>query len=455
MQPQYRSPKSVFEKASSQSYDQVFALVSGGSDSTTAAHVARASEQLDIDGVIYIDTGVGIPQSRQWVQNWANEIGLPCHVVSSQYRLEKEEYHNLVYNYGMPGPGVHTQMYRNLKQKPLQRFLSDVVDGDPLLISGVREHESQRRMENIDGKGIQEDDLGIWASPIVSFTDAEVAEYQEEHEIPTNPVNEKLHVSGDCLCGAFSRSREELREIKLFFPEVFRYFEWLESHTVEAARRGRFPKEYALWGHGNAGTAGYEARLDDEQTGFNLCANCEQSCERSYDLEGTSLTDAEADLKQSQENDCSPPQFCTHCHSMIDDPVAHREECPATAQGTRRDYRQLDMLESQFRGAWITEGDPKETEFCSVGDGHDWDAGAVDVAGIRQCDHCGAFHLGEGDEPTTASVDEHSDNSEGASAETEREETPVSLSEDQQQLELKRFAKPKQAEKPPAEKSTN
>ncbi|RXK47820.1 hypothetical protein [Halorientalis pallida] len=80
---------------------------------------------------------------------------------------------------------------------------------------------------------------------------------------------------------------------------------------------------------------------------------------------------------------------------MIDDPVGHREECPMTARGTRRDYRQLDMLESQFRGAWITEGDPKETEFCSVGKGHDWDAGAVDVASVELCEHCGAFHLGD------------------------------------------------------------
>ncbi|RXK47821.1 phosphoadenosine phosphosulfate reductase domain-containing protein [Halorientalis pallida] len=272
MQSQYHSPQSVFGAATDRSFERVFALVSGGSDSTTAAHIARASEQIDVDGIVYLDTGIGIPQSRQWVREWADKMRLTCHIVGSQYRLEKEEYHNLVYNFGMPGPAVHNQMFRNLKQKPLQRFLSDVVDGEPLLISGVREHESQRRMENIDGKGIQEDDLGIWVSPIVSFTDAEVAEYQDEHEIPTNPVNEKLHVSVDCLCGAFARSREELREIKLFFPEVFRYFEWLESHTVEAARRGRFTKEYALWGHGNAGTAGYEAPLDDEQTGIQpLC----------------------------------------------------------------------------------------------------------------------------------------------------------------------------------------
>lgn len=102
MQSQYHSPQSVFGEATNRSFDRVYALVSGGLDSTTAAHIVRASEQIDVDGIIYLDTGVGIPQSRQWVREWADEIGLPCHIVGSQYRLEKEEYHNLVYNFGMP-----------------------------------------------------------------------------------------------------------------------------------------------------------------------------------------------------------------------------------------------------------------------------------------------------------------------------------------------------------------
>ncbi|SEO16928.1 hypothetical protein SAMN05216388_10093 [Halorientalis persicus] len=123
---------------------------------------------------------------------------------------------------------------------------------------------------------------------------------------------------------------------------------------------------------------------------------------------------------------------------MIDDPVAHREECPATAQGTRRDYRELDMLESQFRGTWITEGDPKETEFCSVGDGHDWDAGAVDVAGVKQCDHCGAFHLGDGDEPTVPSFEDQSHDSQAEDSITSEagQEAPEPLAEDKTQLTL-------------------
>jgi len=187
--------------------DRVYALVSGGHDSLTAMHIVYQSS-LPLDGIIHIRTGIGVPETREFVQARADELALEYHEVGakhdgpgyhSEHRRVHEEYVELIKQYGFPGPGAHKWMYVNLKEKPLQRFLSG-FDEDVLLVSGVSKHESDNRMENVEDDGIQTY-LGCpTISPLVEFTGMDVRDYRRGLDLPMNPVVEKLEMSGECLC---------------------------------------------------------------------------------------------------------------------------------------------------------------------------------------------------------------------------------------------------------------
>jgi len=103
--------------------DRVYALVSGGHDSLTAMHVVYQSS-VPLDGIIHIRTGIGVPETREFVQERADELGLEYHEVGtkhdgpgyhSEHRRVHEEYVELVKKYGFPGPGAHLWMYWRYK----------------------------------------------------------------------------------------------------------------------------------------------------------------------------------------------------------------------------------------------------------------------------------------------------------------------------------------------------
>jgi phosphoadenosine phosphosulfate reductase len=260
--------------------EHTLALVSGGHDSLTAMHVAYRSDAVSLDGVVHIDTGIGVPDTREFVQKRARQLDLDYYEVGSEYRYASEEYRALVRQYGFPGPGAHKWMYVNLKEKPLQRFLS-TVEGDVTLVSGVRRHESDRRMENVVLDGVQ-DYLGCTTiSPLVGFTGLDVRRYRRALDLPMNPVVEMLEMSGECLCGSFA-NRGEKRMLRLFYPDVYRRLLCLEAMVAAAAHLDDGPDEaYTDWGHNRLKDREQHAMADDEQ--MLLCESCERDCDGSGD----------------------------------------------------------------------------------------------------------------------------------------------------------------------------
>ena len=268
--------------------DRVYALVSGGHDSLTAMHVVHQSS-LRLDGIIHIRTGIGVPETREFVQARADEIGLEYHEVGtkhngpgyhSEHRRVHEEYVELIKQYGFPGPGAHKWMYVNLKEKPLQRFLSG-FDEDVLLVSGVSKHESDNRMENVEDDGIQTY-LGCpTISPLVEFTGMDVRDYRRGLDLPMNPVVEKLEMSAECLCGAFS-DRGELEMLKLFYPDAYHHIKCLEATVSAAAALEDGPdEEYKRWGHNRLQER--EQTVLDDSDQMLLCRDCEWQgeCDRT------------------------------------------------------------------------------------------------------------------------------------------------------------------------------
>lgn len=207
---------------------RVYALVSGGDDSTVAAHLA-ARHGPRIDALAHINTGIGVDETGQYVRDFAQWLGIPL--------IEKHpprNYEDLVLQYGFPGPAAHRYMYSWLKERPLREIRREAQDGRNrrvVFITGVRTTESRRRMGNV--QSVMREGNVVWVAPIKDFDHRDIWAYRDEFSLPRNEVVELLHMSGECLCGAFSKPNE-LEWISLWYPEVADRIRRLERRAHEA-----------------------------------------------------------------------------------------------------------------------------------------------------------------------------------------------------------------------------
>lgn len=214
-------------------------LFSGGNDSTTLAHLFkdRASH------AVHANTTIGIEQTRQFVRDTCEAWGLPL--------LEKvapTSYRELVIERGFPGPAMHYKMYQRLKERCLDAARVDLGVANSrtkaaVFIAGRRRQESKRRA---DVPLSERDGSVIWVSPLAFWTKLDLNTYRLMNPgIPRNLASETLHMSGECLCGAFAH-RGELDEIGEWYPEVRVEIEALE---VEVRAAGH-AEPFCTWGHG-------------------------------------------------------------------------------------------------------------------------------------------------------------------------------------------------------------
>lgn len=137
--------------------------------------------------------------------------------------------------YHFPGAGAHQWVYAYLKERAL-RAVSHLHDFKPEYYTGVRQAESDRRMENVTAY-TEETERWIWHAPIRDFQDEDVRVFIEEHKLPKNPVVEHIHRSGECNCGAFANRDEELIMFEVNYPE---FYDWLMAVEEEVqAYHGR------------------------------------------------------------------------------------------------------------------------------------------------------------------------------------------------------------------------
>jgi 3'-phosphoadenosine 5'-phosphosulfate sulfotransferase (PAPS reductase)/FAD synthetase len=180
---------------------------------------------------------------------------------------ESPTYEELVVRYGFPGPMGHGMMYRRLKERAVYRLTRDhkVHRGDRLgLVAGIRRAESERRRARgeMDVKRAQ-----VWISPLIQWTARERHDYIERHGLPRHPVVDALHMSGECLCGAYAKPGE-LRDIELWFPAAAAEIRRLERLVAAAGRR------FSRWGHGQAGSTALNAAGQGSLFEDHLCWAC-------------------------------------------------------------------------------------------------------------------------------------------------------------------------------------
>lgn len=233
-----------------------WALLSGGKDSTLAAFEMDRKERLK--GVIYIDTGIGLDETRQYVEELSDELDWKLKVFKGYV-----SYDDYVLKHGFPTPSGHSQIMHILKLDAVRRFIfwsKKELGETPLLFSGVRSQESERRSRW--ARRIQFYEGAMWDCPIFHYDTSRVWELHYEYKIPINSSYGIIGKSGDCLCGAFGNLAEK-RLIEKYYPYLADHIDYLERNTKS--------EKYKIWGNTDTPICGLKVRNNSERY---LCNDC-------------------------------------------------------------------------------------------------------------------------------------------------------------------------------------
>lgn len=186
-----------------------YAMFSGGDDSLSMVHKVMSTGDADV--VLYLNTNTGLAENYRYVADVCERFGWPLRVESSPVSLAE-----IGMKYGFPGSAYHNVAYSYLKERQLSRIAGE-FDGKPDFVTGVRKHESDRRMKNVSGDGRRTEGKGgrwDWVRPINDWRDGDVDDYREAHDLPRNPIAVQIHRSGDCYCGAYAHRDELLIDLR-------------------------------------------------------------------------------------------------------------------------------------------------------------------------------------------------------------------------------------------------
>jgi 3'-phosphoadenosine 5'-phosphosulfate sulfotransferase (PAPS reductase)/FAD synthetase len=254
-------------------------LFSGGNDSTTLVHLFRDQATH----AFHANTGIGIEETRVFVRDMASTWNLP---LIENHTRPGRGYDELVLGQvpdlrrpgqmikfkGFPGPGSHSTMFAFLKERAIDalkvRLCQMPRRQRVILIGGRRRAESKRRqkIKYLDVKG-----SAVFVSPLVNWTNEDLNTYRALNDVPRNEVSDLLHMSGECLCGAFAHSGE-LEEIGDYFPYAADRIRGLERRALDSAVAEPSRCKWG-WGAGRERPSGAGP----------LCSSCEFRYQPSLD----------------------------------------------------------------------------------------------------------------------------------------------------------------------------
>ena len=103
---------------------KIYSLFSGGHDSLCATHIA--SSHPNFMGVVHINTGIGIEDTRKFVRDTcATHNWKLIEVFAASLGNHYEE---LVTTRGFPGPPLHYMMYNRLKDRCIDNFTKNKME---------------------------------------------------------------------------------------------------------------------------------------------------------------------------------------------------------------------------------------------------------------------------------------------------------------------------------------
>lgn len=198
-------------------------LFSGGKDSLTTCHFLW-KEGL-IDSVLYCNTGISVPENQLYVLDICKRFGWNLNIVQPK---EGETYEDFWRKFGPPGPGAHSMVMGYLKWHPMRKWAQQHRNEDFAFVSGRRFKESKRRGGIMGKNVIEQTEKMTFVAPLYHWSDQEVWDYLKDNNLTRCPVYETLHISGDCLCGAFAEP-EEAMFLRMFHPTTAERIRLLEN----------------------------------------------------------------------------------------------------------------------------------------------------------------------------------------------------------------------------------
>lgn len=248
----------------------VIGLFSGGHDSLVATHIASRHPAFSF--ACHINTGIGVEETRTFVRETCADWGIELREYhAADYRrgdgtADPQIYADLVRERGFPGPGMHFKMYQRLKERALRMMIRE-LDRTPhdgvFLVSGIRRDESERRIAHSYDDQVWEGQKR-WVAPIYPLSKLDVTAYIRDHGLRRNPVSDNIHMSGECLCGAFAKPGE-LAHLAFWYPDAAAHIADIERDVRAAGHE---------WGWEQGPPRGY--RKDQMRFDFAspLCSSC-------------------------------------------------------------------------------------------------------------------------------------------------------------------------------------
>ena len=227
-----------------------YVACSGGKDSICLAHYIEQNHPDKFQGLVFVDTGVGVKQTQEWLIKYCKEKNWKLHIEKAVLpkklkSTETDVYSWFALHHGFPGPGMHNITMRILKYVTLRTFAFRQGRHDHAIISGTRKFESDRRA--INTRPISKDGNFFFCSPFFNKQDSEVYKYLLENGLKKTPVHDILGMSGECMCGCYAKVGE--RElVKQLDPDLDAYFTSLEKRIpVEGTAKAKLSP---IWGQG-------------------------------------------------------------------------------------------------------------------------------------------------------------------------------------------------------------
>lgn len=236
----------------------VFALFSGGHDSLVNTFITALHPRFS--GVIHCNTGIGIEETREFVRDTCRTHGWPL----IERFPPRVQYEQICLDRGMPGgPKKHEIVYHRLKGESIDQVVAEskMHRRDRIILStGIRKQESTRRML-LHAVATRRDGAKVFVNPISDWSALDVSRFIDAQGLKRSPVVDKLHRSGECLCGALARPHE-IREIEFWYPQVAQRIHDIERQCHERGLPSR-------WGSTKP------IRIDPRQRWLPLCQSCE------------------------------------------------------------------------------------------------------------------------------------------------------------------------------------
>lgn len=251
-------------------------LFSGGNDSTTLAHLFRGKATH----AIHANTTIGAEETRQYVRDTCRHWGLPLVEVTPDDTYEdlilgrvRTRAGEIIWPGGFPGPGAHGFSYQRLKERALDKArhvigFANSTTRAGVFIAGRRRLESEKRA---DIPLHEADGSVIWVSPIANWSKLDLGTYRlihrdDETPVPRNWVADLMHMSMECLCGAYAH-KGELAEIREYFPHIAAEIDRYQVMVLAAISSGELDIDpaFAVWGHG----------LGKPSRSGRLCSSCD------------------------------------------------------------------------------------------------------------------------------------------------------------------------------------